>query len=277
MKKLLFCTDGSAYAENAMKFGAIIAKALGAEVTVFSVAEKDFSPAYAVTNAISLLSGLGVKAGPKIVSEAVHPPAEAIIEESFGYDAVVIGSHGTGGLIQYVFGSTSYKIIKHAPVSVLVVRSPREELRKILFCLGTSERSFKLLRAAGKIAKESKSELALISVAREIPERVKRMMSSEAQRFGNALEKIYAHPHRLDEESLEKGKKILESEFGMKAEAILREGDAGNEILAELEKGSYDLVILGAHDEGDKLRLGSVSNKVATYAKVPVLVLRKLD
>lgn len=277
MKKFLFCTDGSAYAENAMKFGAILAKALQAEVTVFSVAEKDFSPAYAVTNAISLLAELGVKAGPKIVSEAVHSPEEAIIEESIGYYAIVIGSHGKGGLIQYVFGSTSYKIIKHASVSVLVVRSPRKGLKKILACLGTSEYSFKVLRAAGKIAKESKSEIALIAVAREIPERVKRMMMSEAQRFGNSLEKIYAHPHRLDEEALEKGKKILETEFGLKAEMILREGDAGNEILAELEKGDYDLVILGSHDEGDKLRLGSVSSKVATYAKAPVLVLRRLD
>jgi nucleotide-binding universal stress UspA family protein len=47
-------------------------------------------------------------------------------------------------------------------------------------------------------------------------------------------------------------------------------------ILTEAEKGSYDLIILGnSGEEEHDQHLGSVAKKVATYAKIPVLITRE--
>ena len=270
--KMLFCTDGSEYAENAMRYAAILARALNASVTVFSAKEKELLPAYVVTNAISLLENLGIKAKPKI-SEA--PPEEAIVEESYEHDIVVIGSHGVGGLLRFVFGSTSYKIIKHAHASVLVVRQRRDKIEKVLICITPEEHSFKVIRKGAEISRALNAEVCLISVAPEIPERVRRMLRSEAQRFGSLLENIFAHPHRLEEEALEKAKKILEKEFKMKVKTVLKEGDAADEIVKYAENNEFDLIILGSA-ESEKHVIGGVAEKVASYSATPTLILRKI-
>lgn len=268
--RMLFCTDGSEYAENAMRFGAIMAKALGAEVTVLSAKEKDLLPAYIVTNAISLLENLGIKARPKISDAS---PEEAIVEESYEHDIAVIGSHGIGGLLGFVFGSTSYKIIRHAISSVLVVRQRKDEIKKALICITPEEASFKVLRKGAEIAKALNVEICLITVAPELPERVKRMLRSEAQRFGSLLEDIFAHPHRLEEEALEKARKILKDEFEIRAKAVLKEGDAAEEIIRYAEEHGFDLIILG-FAESEKHRIGSIAEKIAGSSNIPVLILR---
>ena len=49
--------------------------------------------------------------------------AQGIIEmEEGSYDLVVIGSHGQSALKKFFYGSTSEKIIRRAPISVLVTK-----------------------------------------------------------------------------------------------------------------------------------------------------------
>ncbi|RUT30451.1 universal stress protein [Paenibacillus zeisoli] len=50
--------------------------------------------------------------------------AEVILEYAAkqGYDAIVIGSRGIGGIREFVLGSVSHNVVQHARIPVLVVK-----------------------------------------------------------------------------------------------------------------------------------------------------------
>lgn len=53
-------------------------------------------------------------------------PRTEIVEEAKGWgaDLVVVGSHGRTGIARWLLGSVAAHIVRHAPCSVEVVRSP---------------------------------------------------------------------------------------------------------------------------------------------------------
>jgi nucleotide-binding universal stress UspA family protein len=61
-------------------------------------------------------------AGGRVVRDGV-PAADAIAAEARSWDAnlIVVGSHGRRGLSRWVLGSVTEQLLRHAPVSVLVV------------------------------------------------------------------------------------------------------------------------------------------------------------
>ena len=56
-----------------------------------------------------------------------YPPA-ALVEYAgeVGADLIVVGSRGRGDLASLVLGSTSHRVVNHAPCDVLVVRGNKE-------------------------------------------------------------------------------------------------------------------------------------------------------
>lgn len=54
-------------------------------------------------------------------------PAEEIIKASKDHDLVVMGTHGRSGLEHLLMGSVTEKVIRHAPIPVLVVRTPEDD------------------------------------------------------------------------------------------------------------------------------------------------------
>lgn len=56
-------------------------------------------------------------------------PADSLVEHSasVGADLLVVGSRGRGPLASLFLGSTSHRIVNHAPCDVLVVRHRQEE------------------------------------------------------------------------------------------------------------------------------------------------------
>ena len=60
---------------------------------------------------------------------------------------------------------------------------------------------------------------------------------------------------------------------GLTVRAVEREGHVGDEIVAEIESGDYDLVVLGSRGHGRLATeiLGSVNNHVHYHSNVPTL------
>jgi len=56
-------------------------------------------------------------------------PPDVIVEyaQEIGADLIVVGSRGRGDLASLVLGSTSHRVVNHAPCDVLVVRGHNEE------------------------------------------------------------------------------------------------------------------------------------------------------
>lgn len=141
---LLIATDGSDVAKSAIDQGLVLAKRLGAKVTVVAVTEPassgaagEMDVAYdpgAVASANAKWAGkvLGPVAeafkAAGIACDTAHitdqHPAEGIIEaaKARGCDAILMSSHGRRGLTRLLLGSQTQKVVTLSPVPVLVCR-----------------------------------------------------------------------------------------------------------------------------------------------------------
>lgn len=82
------------------------------------------------------------------------------------------------------------------------------------------------------------------------------------------------------DDEAEKVLKPIRAYFGrhkeLKAAFVGKSGHAADTIIAQAEKGGFDLIIMGSHGHGalGNLMLGSVATKVLANCKVPVLLVR---
>lgn len=147
-KHLLLPTDGSALAAKGVKIGVRLAKALGARVTGVCVIEpylppmmpeatvlgasaldpRDYEKA-AEAHAAKALGRLAREARGAEVrcatqSVTAPQPWQGILKVARGKDcdAIVIASHGRGGLGGLILGSQTARVLAHSKIPVLVIR-----------------------------------------------------------------------------------------------------------------------------------------------------------
>ncbi|MFQ5580320.1 MAG: universal stress protein [Nitrospiria bacterium] len=124
----LLCTDGSPLAEKAEIAGAEMARALGAKVTILSVAEEEAGRGDAIRmarRAEMILGQMGIEAKQKV---RVGRPSEEIIAEALDHDIVVMGASGSSTVKKFFLGSVPLKVIEYGECPVLVVREKRGKI-----------------------------------------------------------------------------------------------------------------------------------------------------
>ena len=146
-KHILVPTDGSKLALKGIKAGARLARALGARVTGLYVVPPYQPPMYG--EAAIYVAGLSAReykkngaraakkalaaveieariAGAPFATKVVYGalPWEGILRaaRSGKCDAVVMASHGRGGLGGLILGSETVRVLAHSKIPVLVVR-----------------------------------------------------------------------------------------------------------------------------------------------------------
>ncbi|MGA1861675.1 universal stress protein [Deferribacter thermophilus] len=141
-KHILVMTDFSDDALYAVKVSANLAKSNNSKLTILHVAhdesqlklyvnEEEFenirkkldeeinNQLKSLNNSVPLLNELEVD---YIIRRGI-PYVEGLLEIEKGiYDLVVIGSHGKTSIKKFFYGSTAEKIVRRAPISVLVTR-----------------------------------------------------------------------------------------------------------------------------------------------------------
>jgi nucleotide-binding universal stress UspA family protein len=148
--KILLAVDGSEGSKHAAKSVARRPWPEGTEVRVLSVVELELSGLQAafeipildtsrlesqradamersqkaIADARELLEAAGLKTSESI-SVLVAAPKDIILEEasSWGADLIVLGSHGHGGALRFLLGSTSEAVARHADCSVEIIRA----------------------------------------------------------------------------------------------------------------------------------------------------------
>lgn len=134
---------------------------------------------------------------------------------------------------------------------------------KILFATDGSEHSHRTLQYVKELAQKFGSEVIVLHVIHFGYEWVS---PTEA-------EKILLGARDAGQALVNKAAQELKA-AGIKVKAVVDEGPTAPEILSEAEKEGCDLIALGSRGAGAVagMLLGSVSTRVSTGAKVPVLI-----
>lgn len=143
-RNILVPLDGSELAETALPHASMLATASGAELVLIRVCVPRFLGPQGNREAVvqeagdraevemylqelqSRLRARGIKAGYRIGTGNV---AGAIAKQAHAdnVDLIVMSTHGRTGTQLWAYGSVAYSMLKVAPCSVMVVRTPRHQ------------------------------------------------------------------------------------------------------------------------------------------------------
>jgi len=270
--KLLICTDGSAQAENAVRFGGMIAGKSQAEVTILAITEKsgeEDAVFESLRRAQQMLKEHGVNA--EVITKAGEPIEEIVKRtDETSYDLVVIGAVRKGTRGPFLMSAKAYKIIKAVAPPVLVVIGDRETIKRILVCSGGEKYIDRAVQFSGAMARAAGASVTLFHVMAEPPAVYTDLIKMEED------VNLLLHSSSGLGENLRREKESLES-MGVPAEVRLRHGLVISEVFKEIRRGDYDLVVTGSSPEGGNLRsyiMGNITREIVNRAECPVLVVR---
>ncbi len=145
---------------------------------------------------------------------------------------------------------------------------------KILFPVGLTEISPRVAPYVSSMATKYDSEIHLLHVARALNSFIDTYIVQPSptvfKELASNVEKelIAAAENRLDE-----FKKEFFGDFVNVRQSVVF-GSHYKEILAYVEAEQINLIIMGTGSPLDKMVIGSVADKVAKYAKVPVMLIK---
>jgi nucleotide-binding universal stress UspA family protein len=149
LKKILAAVDGSEASFKALDYAVSLAKCYAASLTITTVVEPP-SPAPSPTIPPAVLKSYrdemrasqkrvlddalqrvsGEKKGLDIQTTLLYGRAAVMIVRECrdgGYDLLVMGSRGLGGIKELFLGSVSKRVVEDAPCPVLIVKSGGEK------------------------------------------------------------------------------------------------------------------------------------------------------
>lgn len=273
--KILICTDGSAQAENAVRFGGLIAEKCEAEATILAITEKPGEEDIvfdSLRRAQQLLKEHGVNA--EIITKSGEPIEEIVKRaDETSYDLVVIGAVRKGTRGPFLMSAKAYKIIKAVAPPVLAVIGNRESIKRILVCSGGEKYIDRAVEFSGTLAKAAGASVTLFHVMAEPPAVYTDLIKMEED------VNLLLHSSSGLGQNLRREKEALQA-MGVTAEVRLRHGLVISEVFKEIRRGDYDLVVTGSSPEGGNLRsyiMGNITREIVNRAECPVLVVRGGD
>jgi nucleotide-binding universal stress UspA family protein len=255
--RILVCSDGSERARRALASAAVIANATRAEPTILGITEIEQAEP-------NLLAALHEEA--KVFQEQAAAPR---IVTKIG-DLVVIGAERKGTQELFLPSTKAYSITEAILPPVLVVPVSRPVLKRILICTGGGTYIENAVRFTCKIAKHLSAEIALLTVTPRPP-----AMHGTIFRRQEDVAALLNSNSALGR-NLRSGKEIIER-TGVPAVVEVRHGIVIEEILAEVERRDYDLVVCGSWPVRDAWRnyaIGNVTREIVNRTHRPVLVVR---
>lgn len=198
-------------------------------------------------------------------------PYEAILEKASEWDPdlILMGTHGRQGLDKILMGSVAAQVLHQAQHSVMLVRPDSslygvgDDPGTILVPVDFSENSQRALGLARLLAARTGSSVHLIHVVELL--HTPFTPGGLSSRFEE------------DPELKDNYREALTQMLGdTKGEVTVAEGTVEGEILWWREKLGCRLVVMGSRGLSTlkRLLLGSVTEKVARYSEVPVVVVK---
>ena len=256
------------YWTSTIKIGDIVASALLSEVTLMTVTGNQSSSSKSrdklliASELISRPSNILVRQG--------NPATEIISELNSGkYNLLTIGSRAhSSAPAELLLGDTTHRIVKDTPISILVARGKIANLNRILVCTSGPSAGFDAIKSAVTIAKHTNASLTVLHVSRAVPS-----MYTGLDQMGESLSDLL-QTDTPTAKYLRDCASILNAEQ-ISAEIELRHGTPTQEILRDVDRNRYDLLIIGAAKRSpfNRMLTDNVSTQLAANAPLSVLVI----
>ena len=247
-KRIVFATDGSEFARQALGVAIALAKALRGRLFVVHAFESRIEGEIILAEAVAIAEGGGVKAEGELLDGA---PGPAIVEFADRHDAdvIVIGSAGRNQTQMFQIGNVAHKISHHAPCDVLLVRSSPgggEPYKRVLVATDGSATADRAARKAFGLAEKLGASVELVFVGH--PKTGELVLQDTVATMG---------------EEIESSTRIVQ-------------GDQADKIIEVAETEGFGLVVVGnkGMTGAKRFLLGSVPQKVSEYAACDVLIAR---
>ncbi|HSL02349.1 MAG TPA: universal stress protein [Nitrospiraceae bacterium] len=295
IKRILFATDFSRWAQRAEDYACALACWWKASLTVLCVAEfpPGLNPDYLVnqqyladllktaSSQLVDLKGRAERRGIAVTTKvATGIPSEEVIAAAGAEDSdlIVVGTRGKTGLAHILLGSTAERVIRGAPCPVLSVRmEPADNehegvlsrsitLQHILVPVDFSDCSLDALGYAAVVAQQAKASLMLLHVLEPVS-------------YGLDFTLGQSKARRADAETWTKRLEELASSYRHPDVAVdfrLRGGFPADSILDSAKTLPCDLIVMGTHGRRGISHTisGSVAEAVLRKARCPVIAVR---
>jgi len=296
IKRILFSTDFSRWAQRAEDYACALACSWKATLTVLSVAEfpPGLNPDYPVnqqyladlfktaSSKLVDLKGRAARRGIVVTTRvATGIPSEEVITAARAEDSdlIVVGTRGKTGLAHVLLGSTAERVIRGAPCPVLTVRMEQADveqkedapsmpvtLERILVPIDFSDCSLDALKYAVVVAKQAKASVMLLHVL----EPVSYGLDFDLGHFRSREYVREIWTKRLEELA------ATHQHSDMVVEYRLRGGFPSDSILDAAKTLPCDLIVMGTHGRRGISHTisGSVAEAVLRKAHCPVIAVR---
>jgi nucleotide-binding universal stress UspA family protein len=289
IKRVLVPLDGSELSESILPFAAEIAERAGAEILLVTAVQPvgvwDATATAinwereekAAKDYIRTVEQRMTAQGHNVRSRAFSGDAAEVIldaAEKEEADLVTMTTHGRSGVMRWLLGSIADRVVQHARVPVMLVRTaegqplPSPAAERILVPLDGSETAAGALPFVKDYAELFDASLILFHAVSPVGT-YPGFETANAQIVGDLLDTM----QKEAEEMLAETAKKLKSE-GLKVETAVTLSLAADGILEAAEKSKAGLIAIGTHGRSGITRavVGSVANAVLRRSKLPCLL-----
>ncbi|MDH3267409.1 MAG: universal stress protein [Ignavibacteria bacterium] len=296
IKKILFPTDFSRCANQALAHAVFLAEKYDAEIhvlhviTLFEDQPNIVSGEFAETEEmIRKLEDIAEKQLNKIVDSQGSDDmniitatkrgisaAPAILEYASekNIDLIVMGTHGRRGLGHLLLGSAAEEVVRVAACPVFTIRElkepkPTAQINNILVPVDFSNYSKNTLAYASEIAQSYNSRLQVLHIIEET-------MHPAFSLSGKSS--IFDLIPGIEDDCRKRTEKMVKDVVSnkIKADIFIKGGNAASDIIKFAKEKSTDLIVIATHGLTglEHMLLGSVTEKVVRMAHCPVFTVK---
>jgi len=271
---ILVSTGGGLHSDQALLAAVNLARSLDGTITVLTVVENESERSAGlaiVEQAAALLEETGFSASAKVV---VGPRVASIVREadSGQYDMLVIGQRPGHGLLTRILGPLTLQVVEQVHLPVFITNAPFTSLRHLLLCDSGGSQVPLLDRLFAQLPQlvEAAHHMTVLHVMSQISA----APGINGQDLRATAEELMAH-HAREGELLEQDLQKL-AQMHVQPQPLVRHGLVVDEIVDEAKQGAYDLVIIGAHEQGKwpRFLLDDLAGQIIQQIERSVLVIR---
>ena len=296
LQKILFPTDFSRCADQALAHAVFLAEKYEAEIHVLHVVTLFNDQPSIINNEITetevtirKLEDIAEKQLNKVVDaessdymkiiaatkrEISSAPAILQYASDNNIDLIVMGTHGRRGLGHLLLGSTAEEVVRLAACPVFTIRELKEpkpvtKVNNILVPVDFSNYSKSALTYASEIALSYNAQLQVLHIIEET-------MHPAFSISGKSS--IFDLVPGIKEDSKKRANKMVKEVVSdkVKFDLYIKGGRAASDIIKFAKENSSDLIVIATHGLTglEHMLLGSVTEKVVRMAHCPVFTVK---